>query len=262
MSASLSASTPIPAHAVSRLRATRLAASSKPFVARGGGSVRCPQCRLVHSHCICSLKPSAAVRAGFCLLMGDIEALKPSNTGWLIADLVPDTHAFAWSRTVVDPALTSLLSDPQWQPVVVFPADYADPERVVRAWPAPANAAPANGSRRPLFVLLDGTWAEARKMFRKSTYLSQLPVLALQPQSASVYRLRQASKGHHLCTAEVAALCLEQAGEPQAGALLAAWLDVFSEHSLSVRKCRTLDYGSVAHQRLRTLAAGRSWHPA
>jgi hypothetical protein len=66
-----------------------------------------------------------------CLLMADIEPLKPSNTGWLIADVVPDTFAFGWARTEVDPALLALLADPQWQPYVVFPGEFVAPERVV-----------------------------------------------------------------------------------------------------------------------------------
>ena len=110
-------------HAVSRLRATRLAASAKPFVARGSGPGRCPGCRLAASHCVCALRPSLPVNAGVCLIMGDIEALKPSNTGWLVADVVPDTFAFGWARTAVDPALPALLADPQWQPWLVFPAE-------------------------------------------------------------------------------------------------------------------------------------------
>ena len=117
-------------------------------------------------------------RAGVCLLMAEFEPLKPSNTGWLVADVVPDTLAFAWSRTAVDPALLALLADPRWQPLVVFPGEFAAPERVVTELP------PATGgqARRPLFILLDGTWAEARKAFRKSPYLDRFPVLSLQPE--------------------------------------------------------------------------------
>src|SRR3990167_2142039 len=100
--------TPVNAHAVSRLRTARLAVSSKPYVARGSGLGRCPSCRLVASHCICALRPQVPTRAGVCLIMGDIEALKPSNTGWLIADVVADTWAFGWARTAVDPALLTL----------------------------------------------------------------------------------------------------------------------------------------------------------
>ena len=69
-------------HAVSLLRSARLARSAKPFLARGGFKrERCAGCRLVPSHCMCALRPSVPTRAGVCLLMADIEPLKPSNTG-------------------------------------------------------------------------------------------------------------------------------------------------------------------------------------
>lgn len=66
----------------------------------------------------------------------------------------------------------------------------------------------ARAGKRPLFVLLDATWTEARKMFRKSPYLDALPVLSLTPAQLSRYRLRRSTRGEHLCTAEVAAMCL------------------------------------------------------
>lgn len=238
-------------HAVARLRATRLAASSKPFVARGANTPRCPRCRLAHSHCICEWRPQVPTRAGMCLLMGDIEALKPSNTGWLIADVVPDTWAFQWSRTEVDLALLALLADPQWQPFVVFPPEYAGPARAVTDL---AAAGPMPGGKRPLFVLLDGTWSEARKMFRKSPYLDRLPVLGLQSEQASRYRLRRSAQDHHFCTAEVAAMCLALAGDEQGADTLDAWFDVFSDHYLAMRSQQPPDRESAVHQRLRALA--------
>ncbi len=239
------------AHAVSRLRTARLARSSKPFLARGGPrGERCAGCRLLPSHCLCALRPLLPVRAGVCLIMADIEALKPSNTGWLVADVVADTWAFPWSRTSVDPALPALLADPQWQPYVVFPGEFVAPERVVTALP---SAASALDGRKPLFVVLDGTWSEARKMFRKSPYLDHLPVLSLQSEQASNYRLRRSSRDTHFCTSEVAALCLALAGETQAADTLAAWLDVFTLHYLSAKRGGPLDRASEAHQRLEKL---------
>lgn len=224
-------------HAVSRLRAARLAASSKPFLARGSGGGRCVGCRLPASHCVCALRPKVSVRAGVCLIMGDIEALKPSNTGWLVADVVADTFAFGWSRTAVDPALIALLTDPQWQPYLLFPGEYVEPQRVVSELHSHAEAQDAVlVNKRPLFVLLDGTWSEARKMFRKSPYLDALPVLSLQPSQASGYRLRRSSRADQFCTAEVAALCLAMAGEATAAHALSVWLDVFSTHYLSAKR--------------------------
>lgn len=232
-------------HAVSRLRDERLARSLKPFVARGSRTQRCTRCRVAVSHCLCRWQPSVLARSGMCLLMHDIEPLKPSNTGWLIADVVTDSFAFTWERTGVDQRLLDLLADPQWQPFVVFPGEYAAPSRVV-------DGVQAAAGKRPLLILLDATWTEARKMFRKSPYLDGLPVLSLHPETLSRYRLRRSTRGEHLCTAEVAALCLELAGDEVAAQALDAWLDVFTEHYLGAKRHQPVDLQNPAH---RTLAA-------
>ena len=236
-------------HAVARLRAARLARSAKPFLARGGPrGERCPGCRLVPSHCLCAVRPQVPTRAGMCLLMADTEPLKPSNTGWLIADVVADTFAFGWARTEVDPDLLALLADPQWQPCVVFPGEFAAPERVVHAVPPPADT--PHGPR-PLFILLDATWPEARKMFRKSPYLDRFPVLSLHGEQVSRYRLRRSRRDGHFCTSEVAALCLELAGETAAAQVLEAYLDVFTHHYLQAKHQLPPDWDGEAHARLR-----------
>lgn len=230
-------------HAVARLRAERLARSVRPFNARGSRIPRCPRCRVAFSYCLCDWRPQVSSNCGVCLLMYDTEPLKPSNTGWLIADVVADTAAFGWSRTQPDMAISTLLDDPQWQPFIVFPGEYAEPDRVV-------DQVHIEPGRRPLFVLLDATWMEARKMFRKSPYLDRFPVLSLQPEQLSRYRLRRSKNEEHLCTAEVAALCLELAGEQQAAAALDAYLDVFTEHYMGAKRNQSVDLGSPAHQTL------------
>lgn len=230
-------------HAVARLRDERLAKSLKPFVARGSRAPRCLRCRVPFSHCLCPWLPRVDSECGVCLLMHDIEPLKPSNTGWLIADVVLDTFAFTWQRTGVDPRLLDLLADPQWQPLVIFPGEYAAPQRVI-------ERVERQPDKRPLFILLDATWTEARKMFRKSPYLDGLPVLSLQPEALSRYRLRRSTRSDHLCTAEVAALCLELAGDSAAANTLDAWLDVFTEHYLGAKHHRQPDLHNAAHRAL------------
>ncbi|SFU70107.1 conserved hypothetical protein [Polaromonas sp. YR568] len=242
-------------HAVSRLRTARLARASKPFLARGGPrNVRCDGCRLIPSHCMCALRPAVPSRAGVCLVMADIEALKPSNTGWLIADVVADTFAFEWARTEVDPALLALLADPQWQPYLVFPGEFVAAERVVMDVASAGASTGNNATRRPLFVLLDATWPEARKMFRKSPYLNHLPVLSLQSEQLSRYKLRRSQRDEHFCTSEVAALCMALAGEVQVADTLEAYLDVFTNHYLKAKQQQPLDMDDAAHQRLQELA--------
>ncbi len=248
-------------HAVSRLRAACLAHSSAlPHLDRGSpAKVRCAGCRLIPSHCLCTLRPVVQARAAVCLVMAEFEPLKPSNTGWLVADVLPATRAFAWSRKGVDPALLDLLQDPQWQPYVVFPGEFAAPGRVVTALStarpaAGRDAAAADPDKRPLFVLLDGTWSEAQKIFRKSPYLDHFPVLSLQPALPSTYRLRRSSHAHHFCTSEVAALCLDMAGDRLAAQTLNAYLEVFSNRYLQARQSQPPDPNDAAHRRLQDLA--------
>ena len=146
--------------------------------------------------------------------------------------------------------MLALLRDPQWQPYVVFPGEYAAPARVVHAVQPARDGARA---KRPLFILLDATWNEARKMFRKSPYLDHLPVLGLQPEQVSRYLLRRSRRDDHFCTSEVAALCLGLAGEDLAAETLGAWLDVFTHHYLRARNQLPVAWDGDEHRRLREL---------
>lgn len=147
-------------NAVLRLRAERLARATRPFLARGNRIRRCQRCLLPLKQCLCATLTPAQATSRFCLVMFDTEPMKPSNTGRLIADILPNTEAYQWSRTEPPQGLLDLVAHPDYQPMVVFPASYAGPERQVLS--APPSGKP------PLFIMLDGTWTEARKMFRKA----------------------------------------------------------------------------------------------
>lgn len=210
-------------NAVLRLRAERLARATRPFLARGNRIRRCQHCLLPLNNCLCAtIKPETA-RSRFCLVMFDTEPMKPSNTGRLIADILPDTLAFQWSRTAPPEALLKLIASDDYQPMVVFPASYAQSSRKILTVP------PTSG-KPPLFIMLDGTWTEARKMFRKSPYLDALPLISVDLTVTSAYRLRVAQGEGKYCTAEVAAALLELADDNQASSSL-------SEHFVHFREC-------------------------
>ena len=213
-------------HAIHKLYQQRLSRCTRPFLARGGSIERCPHCMLLPHLCICRLKKTVATDSAFLLLMYDDEILKPSNTGRLIADLIPDTYAFIWSRTQPEPELLQLLKEPQWQPIVVFPEEYTTPERVMHSYRKPKS------NKRPLFILLDGSWAQAKKMFRKSPYLDDFPVLSISPQTISRYLLRKAVKDNQLATAEVAGRVLEFIGERENAAVMDLLFATFRENYL------------------------------
>ncbi len=218
-------------NSVLQLRARELAQSRRPFLARGSRAVRCDACLLTQSNCICASKPRVVCRSAVCLLMYKGEVYKPSNTGRLVADVVADNYAFQWQRTEHDPELLALLAHPAYQPIVVFPHEYAVPDRCIHT---PRRLPGIQQGKVPLFLLLDGTWREARKMFN-SPYLATLPVLGITPEQASLYKLREAAHSHQLCTAEVAIEVLKLADDHAAADALNHYFHVFRERYLAGR---------------------------
>ncbi len=215
------------------LRQKQIAAAKREFKARGSKLSRCESCLLSEHLCICdNLEVAEDCQSAVCLLMYHNESFKPSNTGRLIADVVPDNHAFRWDRTEPDEALLSLLKDSSYQPIVVFPADSAEPERVI-------TKVERIESKKPLFIFLDGTWREAKKMFRKSEYLDTFPVLSVSPDSLSDYKLRVAPHAHQLGTAEVACVVLAEAGESSAAEKLTAHFIDFRDAYLKGKRSKS-----------------------
>ncbi|WP_417760678.1 tRNA-uridine aminocarboxypropyltransferase [Shewanella sp.] len=243
-----------PLHAVHRLFDYRQSLATRPYASRGNKVVRCRRCMLPQTVCTCAWRKPCHSNAAFALVMYDTEVLKPSNSGRLIADLIPDTYAFLWSRTAPDAGLLALLADPQYQPYLVFPAEYAlEQQQVVAQLPQAIEGASA---QKPLFILLDGCWREAVKMFRKSPYLQTLPMLSFSPESIAHYRLRKGQRDFQLGTAEVAVLALQACGEQASAAALADWFNLFVECTLWAR-CRDKMASMDSIAALRELVAQR-----
>ncbi|MDE9459833.1 tRNA-uridine aminocarboxypropyltransferase [Xenorhabdus bovienii] len=211
---------------VYQLRQQRLARSTRPFQARGCRVQRCLHCLLPQKSCLCETISPVNATSRFCLIMFDTEPMKPSNTGKLIADILPDTHAFLWSRTEPDQRMLEALRDPTRQPYLIFPESYATPPRTVY------QQLPDN-QKAPLFIILDGTWPEARKMFRKSPYLDGIPLLSINNCAKMDYLLRIPSRKEQHCTAEVAAAALELANDLEASQTLLSHFNHFREQYLA-----------------------------
>lgn len=247
------------AHSVDRLRAHHAAQSTRVFNARGVSVKRCEQCLLCEKTCVCPWR--AAVDAGessvdWVLLLHRDEIFKPTNTGRLVADLYPrHTHAFCWDRTQPDEALLALLQDPKRRCFVIFPSDDNAPRQsITPTIESPFQA--AGEQRKVTLILLDGTWKQARKMYRQSQWLSDVPLLDLKHLLSSEalshlgnYRVRKAVEDGQLATCEAAAAALKGCGQDQACDQLLDYFSIFNEHYIALRMNRTpqrLD----AHQRI------------
>lgn len=241
-------------HAVQRLFLYRQSLSTTEFRARGYKIIRCEVCRLGVENCICALRQQANSSCAFALIMYDNEVLKPSNTGRLIADVIPDTHAFLWHRTQPNDELQQLITNPKYQAFLIFPGEYANAQQEVHE----CKPVDFDESKTPLFILIDATWRQAKKIFRKSDYLAKLPIVSIpaldlegeqgvteelavkerqsvDPRNSELvynfdsrYQMRKAEKEGQLATAEVAAKVLNMFDDKQSAIHLDLWFDVFS----------------------------------
>lgn len=220
----------------------------REFKARGSFVVRCPGCRMPALNCLCPYRASAHSLAQVWLLTHRLEHFKPTNTGRLIGDVLADTATYTWSRTEPDPALLARLDDPSYAPFVIFPDDQPDYAHRVVGMEAVASARAAG--KVPVYLLLDGTWRQARRIFRKSAYLDALPVLPLRTERTTRYRLRKPASPEHLCTAEVAIELLRQGGDEDAAAVLDDYFEVFNESYAASRTYFQIATPSPAMTRL------------
>ncbi|MCG9693968.1 DTW domain-containing protein [Vibrio sp. Isolate22] len=212
-------------HAFHRLYQHRLSLSTKPFNARGCKVVRCEYCKIKQDSCICEHQPDIDTNVATMLILSDNEILKPSNTGRLIVDTVKDSHVYLWHRTEPNTEMLDVLKGEKYQPVIVFPEDYTDDKsRVVQDLPQMRDP-----NKKLLLIFIDGSWREARRIFRRSEYLQDLPVLSIEPESVSQYMMRKSDNEQHLSTAEVASLVLKQAGEELGAKTLQLWFEAFRE---------------------------------
>lgn len=159
---------------------------------RDNAGARCKRCRLHQSLCLCASIPRVETRTRLVLVIHRYEDRKPTNTGRLAAECLPNSeivirgHEHAPSEPIAFGA--------PYEPVLLFPA----PD-------APMLAPPAPGQRPIALVVPDGTWRQASKVRNRVPGLRDVRCVTLPPDEPSIYRLRSEAHAHGLATAEAIA---------------------------------------------------------
>ncbi len=123
----------------------------------------------------------------FTLLTHFKEFPKKSNTGRLVLDVLgEEADQVRWDR--INPP-EQLLKDIEAGGVALI-------------YPGASGQNDDDLSGIDHFILIDGTWHEARKIHQRSPYLQQVRRVNLQPAGVSRYNLRKNQKVACLCTAE------------------------------------------------------------
>lgn len=144
-------------------------------------------------HCLCSDIPTVATQTRIVIVRHHSEVSRGSNTGRLAHFALPNSELLDHGGERGSPPLPAL--DGMW---LLFPE-------------GPIAEAPfdrTSGTAPRALVVLDATWSQARRMFRKLSALRGLPLLRLPEQPMPVERLRESPAPGKVSTIEAIARAL------------------------------------------------------
>lgn len=157
----------------------------------------CNKCGLPKINCICHNAPEVTTSAKIWILSTEKEFYRPSNTARLLKLINPNsTEIFLWERTKKSEKLIENINNEKYEPYLLFPIEDDNEQH--------RNVEYENTGKTSAFILIDGTWKEARKILRRSDFLNKLPRISLQPNFKSQYDLRRGAREGNLCTIEAA----------------------------------------------------------
>ena len=147
---------------------------------------RCPRCLLLRRVCLCGDIPTVVTRTRVVIVRHHLERWRSSNSGRLAHLALPNSelvdHGGRSGPAALPPLPGAWLVFPEGAPTVVAPVP--PPEQL---------------------VVLDATWSQARRMFRKLAGLRGLPILRLADAPMPVARLRESPAPGRVSTIEAIA---------------------------------------------------------
>lgn len=144
------------------------------------------------------------------LLTHQRERLKKTNTGSLVVEVLgEDARVVVWERVTPDPRLIECIAEGS----------------IALLYPSADSQCVSVAANYENYIILDGTWQEAQKIYNRSPYLKSLPTVKIATSQPSVYNLRRNQRDGGLCTAECAIEILSSRGcSVQANDLQAVFL--------------------------------------
>jgi DTW domain-containing protein YfiP len=153
------------------------------------GHERCERCLLQRRVCLCAAIPTLRTRTRIVIVRHHLERHRSSNSGRLAHLALPNSaiveHGGSGGPARLPPLPGAWLLYPQGEPTREVPA-----------------VPPAQ------LVVLDATWSQARRMYRKLHALRGLPVLHLPPAPMAAARLRESPAPGMVSTIEAIAQAL------------------------------------------------------
>lgn len=123
------------------------------------------------------------------LLTHQRERLKKTNTGSLVVEVLGENACVVvWDRVTPDPGLLECIGEGS----------------IALLYPSAESQFVSEAADYENYIIIDGTWQEAQKIYNRSPYLKGLPAVKIATTKPSVYHLRRNQRDGGLCTAECA----------------------------------------------------------
>jgi len=180
----------------------------------------CSACGLPIPTCICEelneFRKQVNSNIHIDILFHEKELSRNTNTGRLIGLLNPEkVSAHIWNRTTPPENLISIINNDLNRCYLLFPPDESQSTEDLEVKSnKESNQTKVNELSKTIHIIvIDGTWQEASKIVRKSSYLSEIPRLSVKSDKASIFTLRRNQKEGNLCTAEAITEALRELEE-------------------------------------------------
>lgn len=161
----------------------------------------CYRCRRPAATCVCASITPLATRTHLVFLTHPKEYRKVRlGTGRLAHLSLERSELLVGIEFDCHPRVRALLGDPLTDCRLVYPGPNGTNLSRGEYRPVPG--------RRPVFFLVDGTWAGAKSILRRSRLVRTLPRVKFEPSTPSAFSIKRQPRVECLCTLEAAHRCL------------------------------------------------------
>lgn len=175
---------------------------------------KCTVCDKALPACICKQITVIDSDIELIILQHPSEVKNAIGTARILNLSLPQCQIIIGENFTDNDQLNEILNDPKQQCYLLYPNDdcitvdalVSNANGIVKGCHSGVHHSEVKDKRT--FILLDGTWRKAFKMYQSSTNLQSIPAVRLNAEQASQYTIRQTSIAGGLSTVEAGFLLL------------------------------------------------------
>ena len=171
----------------------------------------CENCRQPGFSCYCQFVQKFDPQVKFVILMHPIERRRRIATGRMSHLCLENSELIVGQTFSNDKKLNGILKNPENQCFVLYPGVKAIDLTTSKP---EVKKTLFNSNKKTVVIVIDGTWATAKKMMNQSHNLKEIPRICFTPPAPSNFRVRKQPRVECYSTVEAIHHCIELLAEP------------------------------------------------